>query len=184
MEKLNRVTLLDNSKRPKAPKIEGLNAFQRARGRRLKWFHDHHRAQLAEVARALETLDAAGLSEQIGKLDMSANYRTFGNLCGQECQMLTGHHIIEDIHMFPLLHQEGSDGVKKVVERMMAEHLVVHELIEELEQRALACLQKPNAENFAAAKKTFLDLNTCVRSHFGYEETELEDALGVIDVGI
>lgn len=184
MEKLNRVTLLDDSKRPKAPKIEGLNPFQRARGRRLKLFHDHHRAQLAEVARALETLDAVSLSEQVNKLDMSANYRMFGNLCGQECQMLSGHHGIEDAYMFPLLHEEGSDGVKKVVERLMTEHLVVHELIEELEAKAWATLQNPNAETFAAAKETFLALNTCVRSHFGYEETELEDALSVIDVGI
>ena len=184
MEKLNRVTLLDDSKRPKSPKVEGLNAFQRARGQRLKWFHDHHRAQLSEVADALETLDAAALSQQVNKLDMSANIRMFGNLCGAECQMLTGHHTIEDIHMFPLLHEEGSAGLKKVVERLMAEHLVVHELIEELEQRAWACLQNPSSKTFAAAKKTFLDLNTCVRSHFGYEETELEDALSVIDVGI
>lgn len=183
-EKLTRVTLLDDSKRPKAPKIEGLSRFQRARGQRLRWFHDHHRAQLAEVARALEALDGAALSEQVSKLDMSANYRLFGNLCGQECQMLTGHHTIEDLHMFPLLHEEGSSGVKKVVERLMAEHLVVHELIEELEQRAVACLQSPSPETFAEAKKTFLDLNTCVRSHFGYEETELEDALSVIDVGV
>ncbi len=183
-EKLTRVTLLDDSKRPKAPKIEGLNAFQRARGRRLKWFHDHHRAQLAEVARALETLDAPALSDQVSKLDMSANYRMFGNLCGQECQMLTGHHTIEDMHMFPQLHQEGSDGVKKVVERLMAEHLVVHELIEELESRAWACLQNPSSETFAAAKESFKALDTCVRSHFGYEETELEDSLSVIDVGI
>jgi len=98
--------------------------------------------------------------------------------------MLTGHHTIEDLHMFPLLHEEGDVGLKKVVERLMAEHLVVHELIEELEQRAWACLQSPSPETFADAKKTFLDLNTCVRSHFGYEETELEDALSVIDVGI
>ena len=66
----------------------------------------------------------------------------------------------------------------------MAEHLVVHELIEELEQRAWACLQSPSPESFAAAKETFKTLDTCVRSHFGYEETELEDALSVIDVGI
>ena len=184
VEKLNRITLLDDSRRPKAPKIEGLNAFQRSRGKRLRWFHDHHRAQLAEVSRTLETLDAAALSEQVSKLDMSANYRMFENLCGQECQMLTGHHTIEDIHMFPQLHDEGSNGVKKVVERLMAEHLVVHELIEELEQRAWACLQNPGTETFTAAKETFQTLNTCVRSHFGYEETELEDALSVIDVGI
>lgn len=184
MEKLTRVTLLDDTKRPKAPKIEGLTPFQRARGRRLQWFHNHHRAQLEEVASALEQLDAAALSQSVNALDMKSNYKMFGNLCGAECQMLTGHHSIEDAHMFPVLHEAGSAGLKKVMERLMAEHLVVHELIEELETKAWATQQNPNPETFAAAKDSFLTLNDCVRSHFGYEETELEDALGVIDVGI
>ena len=98
--------------------------------------------------------------------------------------MLTGHHGIEDAHMFPLLHHAGSEGLRKVVERLMAEHLVVHDLIEELEGAAQALVDAPTTENFAKAKAAFSDLEKCVRSHFGYEETELEEALGVIDVGI
>jgi hypothetical protein len=184
MEKLNRVTLLDTSNRPKAPKIEGLSAAQRARGQRLGWFHNYHRAQLGAVRGAMEQRDAEGLRDKLAALQMSANYRRFGNLCGQECRMLTGHHGIEDTHMFPLLHHAGSDGLRKVVERLMAEHLVVHELIEELEAAAQALVVAPTAENFATAKTAFSDLEKCVQSHFGYEETELEEALGVIDVGI
>ena len=184
MEKLNRVTLLHDTHRPKAPKIEGLSASQRARGRRLGWYHDLHRAQLGEVRGALERLDAEGLRDKLAALQISANYRRFGNLCGQECQMLTGHHGIEDAHVFPLLYHAGSEGLRKVVERLMAEHLVVHELIEELEAAAQALVDAPTTENFAKAKAAFSDLEKCVRSHFGYEEKELEDALGVIDVGI
>ena len=184
MQKLNRVTLLDNTKRPKAPKIEGVTAAQRARGRRLKWFHNMHRAQLDEVREAMVNLDAEGLHNKVAALHMSANYRMFGNLCGQECQMLTGHHGIEDAYVFPLLHQAGGEGLRKVVERLMAEHLVVHELIEELEAAANTLVSAPTAENFAQSKAAFSDLENCVKSHFGYEETELEEALGVIDVGI
>jgi iron-sulfur cluster repair protein YtfE (RIC family) len=184
MGKLNRVTLLDNASRPKAPKIEGLSLAQRARGRRLGWYHDLHRAQLGEVRDAMERLDAEGLRDKVAALQMSANYRIFGNLCGQECQMLTGHHSIEDAHMFPLLHHAGSEGLRKVVERLMAEHLVVHELIEGLESAAQALADTPTTENFTKAKAAFSDLEKCVRSHFGYEETELEEALGMIDVGI
>jgi iron-sulfur cluster repair protein YtfE (RIC family) len=184
MEKLNRVTLLDNANRPKAPKIEGLSASQRARGRRLGWFHNLHRAQLGEVHDAMVRLDAEGFRDKVAALQMSANYRKFGNLCGQECQMLTGHHGIEDAYMFPLLHHAGSEGLRKVVERLMAEHLVVHELIEELEAAAQTLAVAPTTENFAKAKAAFSDLEKCVQSHFGYEETELEEALGVIDVGI
>jgi hypothetical protein len=184
MEKLNRVTLLDNTNRPKAPKIKGLSASQRARGQRLGWFHNYHRAQLAEVRDAMDQLDAKALHEKVATLQMSANFRMFGNLCGQECQMLTGHHGIEDAYMFPLLHAAGSEGLRKVVERLMAEHLVVHELIEELEGAAYVLIEAPTAENFLKVAAAFSDLEKCVQSHFGYEETELEEALGVIDVGI
>jgi iron-sulfur cluster repair protein YtfE (RIC family) len=184
MEKLNRITLLDDTKRPKAPKIDGLSPQQRAQGRRLGWFHNMHRAQLDEVRAAMEQLDVEGLRDKVAALAISANFRMFGNLCGEECMMLSGHHGIEDAHVFPLLHAAGSNGLRKVVERLMAEHLVVHELIEELEAAAHVLVSAPTEENFTLAKVAFSDLEKCVKSHFGYEETELEEALGVIDVGI
>ena len=115
---------------------------------------------------------------------MRHNFKVFGNMCGAECQMLSGHHGIEDQAVFPILHAAGNAGLKKVVERLMAEHLVVHELIEELEGLAHQAIQSPTNKNYTKLKSTFTELNTCVQSHFGYEETELEYALGLIDVGI
>jgi hemerythrin-like domain-containing protein len=183
MEKLNRITLLDNTKRPKAPKIENLTPAQRRQGRRLSLYHNLHRQQLREVWDAMERIDNA-LITKISELDMRHNFKTFGNMCGEECQMLTFHHQAEDSMMFPVLHAEGDKGLRKVVERLQAEHLVVHELIEELEAGAMAATQNPTEESYAKLRDTFNALDTCVRSHFGYEETELEEALGVIDVGI
>jgi iron-sulfur cluster repair protein YtfE (RIC family) len=182
MEKLNRITLLDNTKRPKAPKIENLTSAQRRQGRRLSLFHNYHREQLRDVESAMVQIDDSLLAK-ISELDMRHNFKVFGNLCGQECQMLSGHHGIEDQAVFPVLHEAGDAGLKKVVERLMAEHLVVHELIEELETRAIAAIQNPTPEAYAQLKSSFADLSTCVLSHFGYEEKELEDVLGVIDVG-
>lgn len=183
MEKLTRITLLDNTKRPKARKIENLSPAQRRQGRRLSLFHNMHREQLREVESAMVQIDEVLLAK-ISDLDMRHNFKVFGNMCGQECQMLSGHHGIEDQVVFPRLHEAGDAGLKKVVERLMAEHLVVHELIEELEELAIAAIQNPTPENHSNLKHSFAELNTCVQSHFGYEETELEDALGVIDVGI
>ncbi len=183
MEKLNRVTLLDNTKRPKAPKIENLTPAQRRQGRRLSLYHNMHREQLREVESAMVQIDDTLLAK-ISDLDMRHNFKVFGNMCGAECQMLSGHHGIEDQAVFPVLHAAGNAGLKKVVERLMAEHLVVHELIEELEGLAHEAVQSPTPEIYAKLKSSFEDLNICVQSHFGYEETELEDALGVIDVGI
>ena len=77
---------------------------------------------------------AATLLEAISSLQMTANYRLFGNLCGRECQMLTLHHTIEDHSIFPVLRQ-GSDGLKKVVDRLSQEHLIIHQLLEALEDK-------------------------------------------------
>ncbi len=184
MEKLNRITLLDDTNRPKAPKIDGLSPQQRARGRRLGLYHNLHRAQLDEVRAAMAGMDAEAVHNKIAALQMTSNFRLFGNLCGEECQMLTFHHSAEDAQMFPVLQQRGDNGLRKVVERLQAEHLVVHELIEELGTAAATLVDAPTAENFAQTKAAFAVLETCVRSHFGYEETELAEALGVIDVGI
>ncbi len=183
MEKLTRITLLDNTKRPKAPKIENLSPAQRRQGRRLSLFHNMHREQLREVESAMVQIDDALLTK-ISDLDMRHNFKVFGNMCGQECQMLSGHHGIEDQAVFPVLHEAGDAGLKKVVERLMAEHLVVHELIEELEALAMIAIQNPTPKNHTKLRQSFTELNICVQSHFGYEEAELEDALGVIDVGI
>ena len=183
MEKLNRITLLDNSKRPKAPKIENLTPAQRRQGRRLSLYHNYHREQLREVESAMVQIDDT-LLEKIVDLDMRHNFKVFGNMCGAECQTLSGHHGIEDQAMFPVLHEAGDAGLKKVVERLMAEHLVVHELIEELEALAHQAIQFPTPENYTKLKSTFAELNTCVGSHFRYEETELEDALAIIDIGL
>jgi iron-sulfur cluster repair protein YtfE (RIC family) len=183
MEKLNRITLLDDSKRPKAPKIENLTPGQRRQGRRLSLYHNYHREQLREVEHAMEQIDET-LPARISQLDMHHNFKVFGNLCGQECQMLTFHHQAEDTQIFPILHEQGSDGLRNVLERLAAEHLVIHELLDELEAGSTAALQTPIPEVYAALRATFKILDTCVRSHFGYEETELEDALGAIDVGL
>ena len=183
MEKLNRITLLDDTKRPKAPKIENLTPVQRRQGRRLSLYHDHHREQLREVEYAMQQIDET-LPTKISQLDMRQNFKIFGNMCGQECLMLTFHHQAEDTQLFPVLHEQGSDGLRKVVDRLAAEHLVIHELLDELEAGSTAALQTPTPEAYANLRDTFKTLDTCVRSHFGYEETELEDALGIIDVGL
>jgi hemerythrin-like domain-containing protein len=183
MEKLNRITLLDDSKRPKAPKIAGLTPAQRRQGQRLSLYHNHHREQLRQVQHAIAQIDEALLAK-ISQLDMRHNFRVFGNMCGQECQMLTFHHQAEDTQLFPILQEQGSDGLRKVVDRLAAEHLVIHDLLDELEQGVIAAMERPGEDAYASLRATFETLNTCVRSHFGYEETELEEALGVIDVGL
>ena len=178
---------LDDSTRPVAPALEGATAEQDIPGKHLKMIHRLHLGELRRVQRLMAEIEAGErtlpeLSEAVAALRMRDNYRRFGNLCGRECQMLTFHHQAEDAMMFPVLMARANEGFRRVVSRLMEEHLVIHEALEALQARADAALAEPGRETATALKAAFTELDRLVRSHFGYEETSLEQALGVYGV--
>ncbi len=174
--------------RPRAPKIDGLDAQQKTHGRRLALIHDMHLRQLAAVRNVMEQV-AAGqastkrLNEAVSSIQMTHNYRQFGALCGQECAVLTSHHTIEDESIFPAL--SGCDeGLQSVIERLIVEHGVIHELLEQLQAAARQLVDRPADEAFARVQKHFSRIESAVRSHFGYEQEELADALGYWNIAV
>jgi hypothetical protein len=182
------IDLLDDRTRPKAPKIEGVTPAQRAHGRRLAMIHRFHLQQMAEVHLAMERIEAgeeelARLGDAVSSMQMADNYRRFGALCGRECELLTFHHTGEDQLLFPAL-DKGSEGLRKVVERLRAEHEIVHQLLEELEAAAIRTMQQPGPDTFASLREVFETLERVVVSHFGYEQEELEEAIGYLNVPI
>ena len=181
------VTLLDDRARPKAPALEGATEVHKLPGRHLKMIHRHHLQQMGQVRRVLDLVAEGAaqpdtLRDAVGGLDLKESMRMFGNLCGQECQMLTAHHDIESAYLFPVLQQRGNDGIRKVVERLMAEHEIIHYYLLELENGVAKLMTAQNAENFDDIKITFLALERIIKSHFNYEETELETAIGFYGV--
>ena len=182
------VKLPDDATRPKAPKIPNVNEQQRRQGRRLALFHEMHLREMSRVNRAMGQVFEGGGSAQtllatISSMQMVSNMRQFGNLCGATCDMLTGHHMIEDQFVFPQL--EGrTDGLSKVVDRLRSEHLVIHDLLMSLEAAALALTGDPSSKSARALRSAFATLQTFVISHFGYEQNELEEALGFYGVEI
>ncbi len=182
------ITLPDDRTRPAAPKIEGTTDQHRRKGRRLALFHEMHLRELSRVNRAMEQVFAGNGSAEtlittISSMQMVSNMRQFGNLCGGACNMLTGHHSIEDQWIFPALLGH-TNGLTKVVERLQAEHLVIHDLLEQLEASAVALITDPGTKQAAQLRADYKRLETFVKSHFGYEQTELEEALGYYGVDI
>lgn len=180
---MNVFDLLEDDTRPRAPPIPQATPADRMAGKRLAMIHAMHIDALNETkAMMLKVeageLDAGTLATKIETLDMMRNYVRFGNLCGRECEFLNYHHSAEDGDIFPVILAGASDGVKAVIERLMQEHDVIHELLLTLSQNVTALLADPGAETFAQAKETFCLIDRVVRSHFGYEQTELEEALG------
>ncbi len=109
---INDIEFLDDATRPPLVKLEWVTEAQRAGGDHLKEIHDRLRANmqtlgvLIERARAGEVTKAEATSEA-NSLAMVANFRRFGNLCGQHCRIVNVHHSIEDQALFPTIAAQG-----------------------------------------------------------------------------
>lgn len=176
------IEFLDDATRPTAPKLEGLTEAQREPGRHLKQIHDHLRENM-RVLRVLIERATAGevttreVADATGQMTMVANFRRFGNLCGQHCAFVEQHHSIEDYAVFPAIAAK-SEALRKVAERLVAEHVVVHTLLERLIGALNTLVESPNRENFEDAKTIYEALERVLLSHLGYEEEQIGDALG------
>ena len=174
---------LDEAARPEAPRISDATDFHRHRGRRLRLIHETHLGHLAEVRHIVGRMEADvnASSELVTALDqmaMARNLRQFGTLCGNQCGHLQAHHDIEENHSFPIVEMQGGHGLRAVIAKLRAEHEVVHALIKALVQRATAFHRAPDMETLAAVREALDHMEAVLRSHFGYEEEALEEALG------
>ncbi|NEK25019.1 hypothetical protein GV827_21870 [Sulfitobacter sp. JBTF-M27] len=174
---------LDEAARPEAPLVPEATDLHRRQGRQLAAIHSHYLREMAQIGAVLARIEAGDappehLKRMVLSLDMAENFRAFGSLCGRECQVLKFHHDIEGADMFPRIEAAGGGMFREIVAKLKAEHEVVHELIVRLDRAADALAKDPSETNFAEAAKTFRKLEEVVRSHFGYEETELAEAIG------
>lgn len=109
-------------------------------------------------------------------LPLNENYRRFGALCGQHCQIIHAHHSIEDAHMFPEVAAK-TQAWNKVIDRLTDEHKIVHELLVRL-INAINTLASTNAPaDFANARILYEALEKLLLSHFSYEENSIGPAL-------
>ena len=172
--------------RPEGPALTDLTEAERAPGRHLAAVHRMH---LAEVQRLAQIIEAVGegahspeaFRDEVARLPILHNLRAVGTLCGRECQALSFHHDAEEQSIFPILAAEGGAALKAVIDQLQREHAIVHALIDELEERAVALVETPEPEALTAAKGTVAAIERVVKSHFGYEDREIGDALGRYD---
>ena len=182
------IAFLDDATRPPAPKLEGLTRAQRLPGQHLKMIHDHLRDNMKTLGKLMERAAAgdvtpAEIAAETDNMEMVSNYRRFGNLCGQYCQIVHTHHSIEDYAIFPALAEQG--GVfKAIADRLQAEHVVVHELLMRLVDALNALAGEPTPARFEETKEVYQALERVLLSHLGYEEEAIGDALGYFDIGV
>ncbi len=177
----------DDADRPRAPVHP--DAPTTAAGRQgqsaLVGIHAHLRAEMAQVVRAVraaatDARRAADARALVNDLTMDVNYRALGSFCGRYCSVVDLHHRIEDAALFVDL--AGADPeLRPVLERLSAEHVVVHDALVELDAALVAMLTATGAalpRVQAAAER----LSAGLLDHLAYEEAELLPALGRLGV--
>jgi hypothetical protein len=180
------INFLDDATRPPVQKLEGLTAAQMAPGLHLREIHDHLRDNMVTLGKLIERANAgtatpAEVAAETDNLAMVANYRRFGNLCGQYCKIVNVHHSIEDQAIFPAIAARGP-VFKAIADRLQAEHVVVHELLIRLIDALNALAADPGPSRFDDAKEVFRALERVLLSHLGYEEDAMGDALGYFGI--
>lgn len=182
------IKIPNDETRPKGPDLGELDANQQMAGRQLRAIHEQHRRNMRMMRQLLEGIkngdtSASQFHEHVKDNPILENYRVFGNLCGQHCQLINGHHSIEDAHMFPAL--QGHDPLlDKVVDRLIAEHQIVHALLVRLSEVSEQLINDPNENQFNKVVEVHEALEKLLLSHFGYEENEAGTALGFYKVGL
>ncbi|ODT47497.1 hemerythrin domain-containing protein [Devosia sp. 63-57] len=185
---LKDIQFLDDATRPAIPDLPGITEVQKLPGQHLRMIHDHLRDNMVVLGRLIERAgegkaSVAEVKAETADLVMVSNYRRFGTLCGQYCQFVHGHHSIEDVAIFPALADQ-SPAFKAIADRLQAEHVVVHTLLEKLIDALIALADAPGRDNFDDAVSVFRALETVLLSHLGYEEDAIGDALGYFDIGV
>jgi hypothetical protein len=147
----------------------------------LRMIHDHLRHEMAQVVRAVEAaaLDARRAGDAralVQDLTMGTNYRALGSFCGRYCQVVDVHHRIEDAVLFPDL-RAADPALAPVLDRLSEEHVVVHEVLVELD-RALVALVTAGEPELPRVTAAVERLSDDLMNHLAYEEAELLPALG------
>ncbi|MBK8084764.1 MAG: hemerythrin domain-containing protein [Devosia sp.] len=180
------IAFLDDATRPAPIRLDGLTPAQRAPGLHLKAVHDHLRDNMKTLAVLIERAaaggaDASEVTAGASGLAMVANYRRFGNLCGQHCRIVHAHHSIEDEAVFPAIAAQG-EGFRAIADRLGAEHVVVHELLMRLIDSLNRLAAAPGPALFEETVELYRALERVLLSHLGYEEEAIGDALGAFGI--
>ncbi|MDG4768580.1 LLM class flavin-dependent oxidoreductase [Solwaraspora sp. WMMD406] len=172
----------DETTRPTAPAPDPelrYTAGQRAAGKHLIDVHDHLRGELHTVRDLIGQVAAGSIGAgtaraHINTMTMRQNNWTLGAYCESYCRLVTTHHTLEDISMFPQLRR-ADPGLDPVIDRLAEEHHVIHDVLERVDRALVALVSEPDRIGEVQAA---VDLLTdTLLSHLSYEERELVEPL-------
>lgn len=174
----------DESARPTHDEPAGASYSreQSATAQHLIDVHDHLRSELEQVRDIVRQVREGHLTvgqarSAINTMTMRQNNWTLGAYCESYCRLVTGHHTLEDVSIFPHLRRSEPDLVA-VIDRLESEHDVIHDVLDQVDE---ALVNVVSTDGTGVAGSTALDelqhamdlLTDTMLSHLAYEEREL-----------
>jgi hypothetical protein len=171
----------DESERPIAPPAPAVahTELGRAVGQHLVEVHDHFRAELARLRDLVGQLrggsvDVSSAREFVSQMTIRQNSWTVGAYCASYCRVLTQHHSMEDVAIFPHL-RTSEPGLGPVLDRLAEEHLIIHGVLEAVDRAFVTFLTDP--DGFDVIDEAIDALDRTLMSHLAYEESQLVEPL-------
>ncbi|MEJ3651547.1 LLM class flavin-dependent oxidoreductase [Actinomycetes bacterium KLBMP 9759] len=171
----------DESERPTGPAHDPDRTYHPAElagSQHLVAVHDQLREELRQLRDLVEQvttgdIDPTAARNHIAEMTIRQNTWTVGAYCASYCRIVTTHHTIEDMSLFPHLRR-ADPRLTAVVDRLQHEHGVIHEVLERVDRALVAFVDSADAP----ALRNAVDLLTdALFSHLAYEERELLEPL-------
>jgi len=171
----------DESARPAAPPAPAGYVYApnaEAIGNHLTDVHGNLRKELAKILGLLERVKTGAVPisqarSALSEMTMRQTNWDLGAYCAAYCTRLTRHHGIEDESIFP--HLRGADaGLAPVIDRLEQEHVIIHEVIEGVDQALVDLVRK---DDFTELQDAMDILSDSLLSHLAYEEQQLSEPL-------
>ncbi|MGH3683013.1 MAG: hemerythrin domain-containing protein, partial [Natronosporangium sp.] len=113
-------------------------------------------------------------------LTLRQNRWTLGAYCESYCRIVTAHHTLEDVQMFPRLRQ-ADPRLAPVVDRLAEEHEAIAGVVERVDAALVAMVSRGDgAGQLRAAVHLLTD---ALLSHLSYEERVLVEPLARLSSG-
>ena len=144
--------------------------------------HDHLRSELTRLHGLLDevrrgVLTAGAARSEVHAMSLRQNNWTLGAYCQSYCGFVNGHHSLEDASVFPHLRRAEPDAAP-VLDRLADEHLVIHDLLDDVDRALVALVQDAGTtEALDAVEESLRTLGDRLLSHLAYEERELRGPL-------
>lgn len=171
----------DETARPTGPAPEpgrGYEPADLASSRRLVAIHDQLRGELEQLRDLVDQVTTgethpAEARSHIATMTIRQNSWTVGAYCASYCRIVTTHHTIEDMSLFPQMRR-ADPRLTPVVDRLQEEHGVIHDVLERLDRALVAFVDIADAVRLRAAVDLLTD---ALLSHLSYEERELVEPI-------